>query len=441
MFLQQPLLLLLILLVSLSVPVTVVGKPTAQVKTIINRVENLNPKGQTLVLPYAFSAESTGLVIGVGGMRKGFHQEQMSVGGLGFVGEESYGIFGGFWDYRFPPSQRLFLSVSGMLGYYPEHRAYALPREIPLPAGVPRPGANNSSEDVFLESAGDSNWLDIKLEYALPIGATRDEGMISYQLENGLVVSPTTEVPGWNPLENGATVLALRQYNRYQSYETDLKDYDGEAHAFELGLLYDNTDYPLNPSQGSSQYIAYHNNPSWTGTEESWDFIELEASKYFSLGSSDYARQRIIALNAWTGYSPSWNSEVNANGGEQISDAAPFLEGANLGGYYRMRGYRDSRFHDKAAVYATAEYRYTLDYNPIKNVQWLRFLNLDWFQLVGFVEGGRVAPQYKTDTLFKDWKSDVGFGLRALTAGIIVRADIAWSDEGTNFWVMVGHPF
>jgi hypothetical protein len=106
-----------------------------------------------------------------------------------------------------------------------------------------------------------------------------------------------------------------------------------------------------------------------------------------------------------------------------------------------MRGYRDSRFHDKAAAYATAEYRYTLDYNPIRNVNWLRFLHLDWFQVVGFVEAGRVAPEYKADILFKDMKSDVGIGLRALTGGVVVRADLAVSDEGTNFWVMVGHPF
>ena len=132
---------------------------------------------------------------------------------------------------------------------------------------------------------------------------------------------------------------------------------------------------------------------------------------------------------------------VDEEGGRRVVDAPPFMEGASLGGFYRMRGFRDSRFHDKAVVYATAEYRYTLQHNPIENVQWLRFLNLDWFQLVGFVEGGRVAPEYKADVLFEDWKSDVGFSLRALTGGIVVRFDVGFSDEGSNMWVMVGHPF
>ena len=54
---------------------------------------------------------------------------------------------------------------------------------------------------------------------------------------------------------------------------------------------------------------------------------------------------------------------------------------------YRLRSFRKNRFHDKAAIYATAEYRMTLDYNPIANVSWLKFLHLDWLQTVFYVEG------------------------------------------------------
>jgi len=106
-----------------------------------------------------------------------------------------------------------------------------------------------------------------------------------------------------------------------------------------------------------------------------------------------------------------------------------------------MRGFRQNRFHDKAAIYATAEYRMTLDYNPIANVNWLKFLNLDWFQTVLYVEGGRVAPTFSSSALFTDWKTDIGVSLRALTAGIVVRLDITASKEATTTWLMVGHPF
>ena len=181
------------------------AKPPIQVKTAVARVENLNPRGQTLVLPYAFNSESTELVFGVGGMRKGFYQDQMTVAGLGFAGEESHAVFGGVWVYRFPASRRTFISVYGMYGYYPSHRAYSLPRDLFVPAGAERPGSNESSDDVFLESSGYSNWLDIKIEYALPIGASADKGMIDYQLENGLLVSEPSGGDTWNPWQGGGS--------------------------------------------------------------------------------------------------------------------------------------------------------------------------------------------------------------------------------------------
>jgi hypothetical protein len=82
-----------------------------------------------------------------------------------------------------------------------------------------------------------------------------------------------------------------------------------------------------------------------------------------------------------------------------------------------------------------------LKWNPIGNVSWLRFLQSDWLQLVGFVEGGRVADEYSLSELFSDWKVDGGFGLRAMFAGEVVRFDVGFSDETTSAWVMVGHPF
>lgn len=187
----------------------------------------------------------------------------------------------------------------------------------------------------------------------------------------------------------------------------------GAVYALELGLLYDNTDFPVNPSQGSSQYIAFSYNPQWLESKEPWSFVEMEASKYFSLGANSFAKQNIIAVNAWFGYSPSWQISQDDAGNNLVTNNPPFLEGASLGGMYRLRGFRQNRFHDKAAIYATAEYRMTLDYNPIANVRWLKFLHFDWLQTVFYVEGGRVSPTLHRDTLFSDWKTDVGVSLRA----------------------------
>jgi hypothetical protein len=148
-----------------------------------------------------------------------------------------------------------------------------------------------------------------------------------------------------------------------------------------------------------------------------------------------------VAINFWTGDTPSCEEGKNADRNIEISHRPPFYEGAPLGGFYRMRGYPIDRFNDQSVIYTTAEYRYTLKWNPIGKVSWLRFLQSDWLQMVGFVEGGRVANTYSLSELLSDWKVDGGFGLRAMLAGGVVRFDVGISDEGTNVWAMFGQPF
>ncbi len=421
------------LLISLT---TVQAKPPTQIKYSVQRQENTKPR-EILILPYAFSTDDMGTVIGVGAMATGLYQKQLTLAGTVFGGA-SKGLALSLWDYRILNSERFFFSAKGMVGNYPLLRAYSpLPNERSLP---PRPGSNDSSFDDFIEAEGVSNWWDLKLEYVLPWGSAEKYSMARYQLQGGLLKNEV-EQADWNPFKTGTSILVARQFNRYQEYRNENGVLSGAVHAFELGLLYDNTDFPTNPSQGSSQYIAFSYNPRWLESKEQWTFVEMEASKYFSLGTNAFAKQNIIALNAWIGYSPSWQVSYDNAGNSIVSNNAPFLEGATLGGMYRMRGFRQNRFHDKSAIYATAEYRMTLDYNPIANVHWLKFLHLDWLQTVFYVEGGRVSPTFNKDILLSDWKSDVGISLRALTAGLIVRLDFTQSKEGSSAWLMVGHPF
>lgn len=149
----------------------------------------------------------------------------------------------------------------------------------------------------------------------------------------------------------------------------------------------------------------------------------------------------MLALNFWTGDTPSWEETTSSDGTVTITHNPPFYEGATLGGFYRMKGYPQDRFNDRSVIYTAAEYRYTLDWNPLGTISWLRFLQTDWLQLVGFVEGGRVANEYDLSELMEDWKVDGGVGLRAMFAGSVARLDVAASEEGTSMWVMFGHPF
>ena len=63
------------------------------------------------------------------------------------------------------------------------------------------------------------------------------------------------------------------------------------------------------------------------------------------------------------------------------------------------------------------------------------------WQWVPFVEVGRVAPSWNVDELHSDMKWDVGFGVRAMAKGLVVRIDTAVSDEGLRVQMMVSQTF
>ena len=431
--------IVLAVIVPLSFCTEVAARPNATIKYSLIRAENPQNEKSVLILPYVFPLDSMGTTMGVGGGVKGYGQEQMLIGGTVYGSSDSaYGLILGVLDFKIPRTERFFFSAIGAIGYYPRQRAYS---EKPNGYTGKRSGSNDSDKDDYLEFSGDDNWWEMQLEYVLPIGSMKTSGMGTYNLKNGMLVSGATGGDQWNPLKSGATVLILRQFNRYQAYETDDGIIDGTIHPLELGILYDNTDFQPNPSSGSCQYLAITQDFGWFESKDTWTFLEFEASKYFSFGETDLARQRVLALNFWTGNSPTWTTETDADGVTTISDRPPFLEGAKLGGFYRMRAYPNNRFNDKSVIYTTAEYRYIPRWNPIGEISWLHWLNMDWMQFVGFVEGGRVAPDYTANDLFSDWKVDAGIGFRAMMAGDVVRFDLAASDEGAAAWVMFGHPF
>ena len=415
------------------------ARPNTSTKSTLTRVENQdNGTKNKLILPYAFSTESMGFTMGVGGGTKGYGQEQMLLGATAFYSaDEAAGLFLGMWDYRPHFANRFFFGAQGMVGHYPTQRAYTA---LSFDPNTTRPGSNDSDMEQYGEDSGYDNWTDFKLEYVIPMGSARNDAMQRFTLKGGLLQSAPVGGDTWNPLENGITTLLLRQYNRYRSFELKTGDIDATIHPLQGAISYVNTDFPSNPSTGSSQYFGLTHDFGWLESPEDWTFLEFEASKYFSLGESDWAKQRIIALNMWTGNNTSWEEISNADGTVSVQHRAPFYEGSTLGGFYRMRAYPVDRFNDKAVIYTTAEYRYTLDWNPLGNISWLKFLHSDWLQLVAFAEGGRVANEYDSD-LLKDWKVDGGIGIRCMFSGAIVRLDMAASDETNSAWVMFGHPF
>ena len=71
----------------------------------------------------------------------------------------------------------------------------------------------------------------------------------------------------------------------------------------------------------------------------------------------------------------------------------------------------------------------------------LRYFEIDWWQIVPFIEAGRVAPDYDSDLFIKDLKWSAGIGLRMMAFRVPVRLDIATSEEGASVWAMFAQPF
>jgi outer membrane protein assembly factor BamA len=111
-----------------------------------------------------------------------------------------------------------------------------------------------------------------------------------------------------------------------------------------------------------------------------------------------------------------------------------------LGGQQRFRGFEDNRFHDRAAIYASAELRLVPTWNPFKKISILKDADITWMQWAIFAEAGRVSNEYSPD-LLSHLKGDVGFGLRILAKDTLVRFDIAASSEGYQLWVGLSEPF
>ena len=75
------------------------------------------------------------------------------------------------------------------------------------------------------------------------------------------------------------------------------------------------------------------------------------------------------------------------------------------------------------------------------NISWPRWLNVDWWQIVPFLEAGCVADRWNLQELHSDMKWDSGLGVRVMAAMVVVRADFAHSKEGWHIWAMVDQAF
>ncbi len=410
---------------------------------------NLTENQDLIISPVAFSTESTGFFAGVGVIKEGLFQPQTTLIASIFRGlnenvringveKEKYfsGGFISFSDFKLPYTERFFFSFMGFKSYFPKMKHYI-------------DGSNDSSQKDVITSAGDANFFNTTFRYVLPLGSGLENPGGICSLQDGLALGRHACGDG-TPVLTGSTAIGVKTFYQYENSEntllwTDLIWWEHgtsvptwSSNGLRLFLTHNNTDFDLNPSKGYQFELQYSKDFGWRDSLQSWDSLTCKYNHYFNLDIFSFTKQNVLALSVWTGYSFSWDNNKEVAPGIN-AHRPPTWEGARLGGINRMRAYDQDRFSDKAAFYATAEYRTIIDYNPFKNYDSIN-VPIEWFQVVGFAEAGRVHEQYNFD-LLSDMKYDVGLSLRAMVVELPIRFDVAYGSEGTNMWLMVNQPF
>ncbi len=387
-------------------------------------------------LPYGFFNESFGLAAGYVYSVAGYPQPGAGVLGTVMVGTEgsAMGFFMG-QNIRVFGIERLFFDPILSVGYFGDVDAYV--------SGNPdfpdeRAGANDSDPDNFITGSGWDTFFRLRFKYLLPIGHGREQLIPSYRLDGGLLESGATGGESFNPLKSGRTFVEVRPFYRSQNIENDDLDEEQITNGAEFSLFWDNRDYPTSPSRGNALSLKVARDWGIGQSDDSWTALSAEYDHYISLGATRRFRQRVLALDFWTSYSPTWDVAVDGT----ISHRPPAFSGATIGGLMRMRAYPAQRFNDQSAIYYAAELRLIPEWNFFNNFPDLQErLGVKWIQFVGLVEAGRVAPDWDFSELHRDMKWNAGLGVRAWAKGLVVRVDTAISDEGFGVQMMVSQPF
>jgi len=406
----------------------------------------------SIIVPYAFSTEALDTGIGAVYYRKGVFQSEDGAFLTGYAtANSSFGLFGGLQNLQL--SERLFFNPTIGLMSNDQQRFYGEfgydPNTIPT-------GSNDSDQNDFVFGSGLDTYLHLTFRYVLPVGEGKESPPHRYVTRDGLLVDGSTHQGSWNPRTSGRSLIYFRPFYQRRTIEIDAlnvglvppeaglqegDELDVSTNGIEVGIKYDNRDFTPNPTQGSLSQFRVSRDFGWFDSANSWTGLEVSFSKYWDLGDTERFAQRVFAATAWTAYVPSWETELVAPDFVRINNRPPSNRGATLGGVERLRGYPRGRFNDKAAIYYAAELRLIPQWDPFRTWPLIRNWPWRWWQIVGFVEVGRVAPSWDIGDLHEDLKWSAGAGLRFMIGGGILRLDFAASEESTQWWVMARQAF
>ena len=394
-------------------------------------------RDMAILVPYVLSTESLGFTLGLGGATtQGLRDPAMAFGTIYYSANESALLMLGARNIHFIGTERFVMDATLITGRQRERRVY-VDGNPAYPDAIS--GSNGSdSEDLLIEDTWEGR-AEMFFKWVLPIGEARDEPVEKYTVSNGFLASEPSG-GSWLPWRRGRTTLSIRpQYwdQFIDPYEDDIGFRTLNA-AFQLE--YDNVDFRPNPSRGGYLRGGLTHDWGWLNDSDAWTTIEGEVSKYFWLGETSQLKHQVLALNALTLNTPSWEETVE-NGETTLSGVPPYFAGASLGGPIRMKAYPRDRFHDQAALYYSAEYRVIPKFAMLPKMRVMRLLDVQWWQFVVMGELGSVAPEWDFEELHSDMHWDAGLGLRAMFGTAVGRMDFMYGEEGVALQAMFGQSF
>ena len=392
----------------------------------------------TVLIPYALSSESLGFTLGLAWVTTENLAAPASLFSTIFYSENDSAMFmAGARNVHVRGTDRFFLDATILTGRRRGQQVYV--DYTPEPMST-RAGSNYSDADDYIVEDTWEARADLFLKWVLPIGEGADEPVEKYLVSKGLLASEASG-GSWLPWESGRTTASIRPQYWDQFIDPENDDLAFRTLNVAFNIEYDNCDFRPNPSRGG--YLRAGVTHDWGALSDThaWTTIEGEARKFFWLGRSSWARHQVIALNASTMNTPSWEESIDADGNVTAEGVPPHFAGATLGGMNQMKAYPRNRFHDKAAMHYAAEYRFIPNATLFPRISMMRMLDIQWWQFVVLGELGRVAPEWDIKTLHEDMKWDAGLGVRAMFGAAVGRMDFMYGEEGFALQAMFGQSF
>ena len=376
------------------------------------------------LLPFAFTSDSMGVAMGVGGVSTGTIQPQASLFGLGlYSSNDSWIYYLAALNFQVPQWHQWLFSVYAFDGKFTEGRYYL--------------SEDQASAEPLITAAQES-FFKTQAKYIFPWG--KGSGGAINSLTGPRNLSELKPIESWNPLISGTTSLEfegawqrrdLGEYNDLQS--TD------EVTSLSVELAYDNRNSTQIPSDGGRISFKANHDPG-NSHRPQWTTWEFESGVFFDIGANDLFKQQVLGLSVWTADTPSWN-KTQTLAGESYYQRPPDYAGVTLGGWDRLRGFDSGRYSDRSAISYSAEYRVLPSWQPLQELPLISSYEIPWWQWVFFLDAGNVHDRYDLRELHRDMKFSVGAGIRLKVEGIILRLDYAASEEGSHFRVLINHPF